>query len=77
MVQMNMLPEPERFQVDWANRPSDKEFADRIRQCVANLAEAVRMATIAGLYVETKLDYIGYAEFVEAESVRVFRKQFA
>lgn len=72
-----MLPEPERFEVDWEKRPPDQEFADRIRQCVANLAEAIRVATIAGLTVETQLNDIGYASFNEHVAVQIYRKESA
>ena len=71
------LPSPEPIEIDWDKRPPDQEFADRIRQCVANLNEAVRVATIAGLDVETQLSGIGYASFSGNVAVRVYRKNFA
>ena len=74
---MTYLPEPKPINIDWEKKPSDKEFANRIRQCVADLHEAIRVATIAGLDVETQLQYIGYAGFYENGSVTVYRKMHA
>lgn len=69
-----MLPTPELIQIDWDKRPPDQEFADRIRQRVADLREAIRVAAIAGLTVETNLSGIGYAPFDEHQAAIVYRK---
>lgn len=73
---MRPLPDAELFDVDWEHRPPDQEFGDRIRQCVSNLREAIRVATIAGLNVETQLNGIGYSHFNENGAVSVYRKMY-
>ena len=52
---MPPLPRPNPITIDWENRPPDQEFADRIQ-------EAIRVATIAGLVVETRFEAVDRRE---------------